>query len=166
MLGFLCQPNLHELFLTYDDLQDDPAGTIRRMADLMGVSLTEAQAQRVQYLSSFEHMKAIDHKFYAGEVSPFAGPGGSMIRSGKKGNSAEMLAPAQPAHIDAWCKAGLAELGSDFPYERYFGSVRRSSGHPVTATTAAAFRAEGQSVVPRRARSRSINACLRSRPQR
>ena len=87
----------------------------------MGVSLTEAEAERVRYLSSFEHMKAIDHKFYPGEVSPFARPGGSMIRSGKKGNSGEMLTPAQQAHIDAWCKAGLAKLGSDFPYDRYFG---------------------------------------------
>ncbi|HEX2796385.1 MAG TPA: sulfotransferase domain-containing protein [Immundisolibacter sp.] len=113
------RPNV--LFLTYNELQDDPAGTIRRMADLMGVSLTEAEAQRVQHLSSFEHMKAIDHKFYPGEVSPFARPGGQMIRSGKKGNSGEMLTPAQQAHIDAWCKAGLAKLGSDFPYDRYFG---------------------------------------------
>jgi hypothetical protein len=66
-------------------------------------------------------MKAIDHKFYPGEVSPFARPGGQMIRSGRRGNSGEMLSPAQQAHIDAWAKAGLARLGSDFPYERTFG---------------------------------------------
>jgi hypothetical protein len=113
------RPNV--LFLTYNDLQADPIGTIRRVADLMGVTLTDAEIERVRELCSFEHMKAIDHKFYPGEVSPFARPGGQMIRSGRRGNSGEMLSPAQQAHIDAWAKAGLARLGSDFPYERTFG---------------------------------------------
>ena len=85
------------------------------------MSLPEAEVARVRELCSFEHMKAIDHKFYPGEVSPFARPGGQMIRSGRRGNSGEMLSPAQQAHIDAWARAGLAKLGSDFPYERTFG---------------------------------------------
>lgn len=117
--GWRNRPNV--LFLTYEEMQEDPIGIIHRIADLMEVKLTESEIKRVQDLTSFDHMKAIDHKFYPGEVTPFARPGGSMIRSGKVGKSGELLTPEQQARIDAWCKEGLAKLGSDFPYDEYFG---------------------------------------------
>lgn len=115
------RPNV--LFLTYEAMQDDPVGTIRRIAELMEVNLTDEEVERVRHLTSFQHMKAIDHKFYPGEVTPFARPGGAMIRSGRKGSSAELLTPAQQAQIDSWCKQGLARIGSTFPYDEYFGAA-------------------------------------------
>ncbi len=114
------RPNV--LFITYNEMQDDPAGIIREVEDLLGVELTDEELQRVLQLTSYQHMKTIDHKFYPGEVSPFARPGGSMIRSGKKGNSAELLTPDQQRRIDDWCREGLRKLGSDFPYDDYFGT--------------------------------------------
>jgi hypothetical protein len=115
------RPNV--LFLTYEAMQHDPVGTIRRIAELMEVNLTEEEIDRVGHLTSFEHMKAIDHKFYPGEVTPFARPGGAMIRSGRKGSSGELLTPAQQAQIDSWCKEGLDRIGSTFPYDEYFSAA-------------------------------------------
>ncbi len=120
------RPNV--LFLTYEQMQDDPVGAIRRIAELMEVNLTEEEVGRVRQLTSFEHMKAIDHKFYPGEVTPFARPGGAMIRNGRKGSSGELLTPAQQARIDSWCKEGLERAGSTFPYDDYFGAAEPASG--------------------------------------
>ncbi|HCZ48675.1 MAG TPA: hypothetical protein DCZ11_06690, partial [Gammaproteobacteria bacterium] len=115
------RPNV--LFITYNEMQDDPSGTIQKVADLMGVTLTAQEMNKVNNLTGYEHMKTIDHKFYPGEVSPFARPGGSMIRSGKKGNSGELLTPQQQRRIDDWCREGLRKLGSDFPYDEYFATA-------------------------------------------
>ncbi|HAC35015.1 MAG TPA: hypothetical protein DCF45_10910 [Gammaproteobacteria bacterium] len=113
------RPNV--LFITYRELQEDSAGAIRKMAELMGITLTEDELQKVADLSSYEQMKLIDDKFYPGEVSPFARPGGSMIRSGKQGNSSELLTAQQQAHIDEWNRTGLQAIGSDFPYDEKIG---------------------------------------------
>lgn len=109
------------LFLTYEQLQRDREGTIRSLAEFMAVNLTEDQVARIAGLTSFDHMKTMDHKFYPGEVTPFARPGGKMMRSGKQGNSGELLTPAQQQHIDDWCREQLAKLGCDFPYNQHYG---------------------------------------------
>lgn len=114
------RPNV--LFLTYEQMQDDPVGTIRKMAGLMGVDLADAEVERVRELTTFEHMKAIDHKFYPGEVTPFARRGGRMIRRGRKGASDELLTADQQARIDSTCRADLKALGSDFPYDAHYGA--------------------------------------------
>ncbi len=111
------------LFITYEQMQDDPIGAIRKVAALMGVDLTDAEAEKIRQLSSFEHMKEIDHKFYPGEVTPFARPGGQMLRRGKKGDSGEMLSAEQQARIDADSRQRLLALKSDFPYDRHYGGA-------------------------------------------
>ena len=114
------RPNV--LFITYNQMQADPEATVRQFADHIGVDLTDAAVQKVLQLSSYEHMKSIDHKFYPGEVSPFARKGGSMIRSGKQGNSGELLNTAQQQQIDDWNRAGLKQLDSDFPCDEQFAA--------------------------------------------
>lgn len=109
------------LFMTYEQMMADPAAGIRKIAELMAVELTEAEVGRIVELTSYTSMKAIDHKFYPGEVSPFARPGGAMIRQGKKGSSGDMLSAEQQAYIDDYCSKGLIELGCDFPYEEHYG---------------------------------------------
>lgn len=112
------RPNV--LFLTYEDMQDDPVGTITKVAALMSVDLSAEEIEKVREKSTFSYMKRIDHKFYPGEVTPFAMSGGTMMRSGKKGSSGEMLSFSQQQLIDDSCRGRLLELNSDFPYERYY----------------------------------------------
>ena len=109
------------LFVTYEQMMADPQGMIRKVAELMAVELTDAEVERIAELTSYQSMKAIDHKFYPGEVSPFARPGGAMIRQGKQGSSGEVLSGEQQAFIDDYCRRGLAELGCDFPYDEHYG---------------------------------------------
>jgi len=113
------------LFITYEQMQEDATGTIRKVATLMGVELSDAEMEKVRQLSSFEHMKEIDHKFYPGEVTPFARKGGRMFRRGKKGASGEMLSAEQQARIDADSAQRLLALRCDFPYDEYYGGGMR-----------------------------------------
>jgi len=108
------------LFLTFEDMKDDLPGVIRRIATLMCVTLTPDEFERVLYFSSYNHMKSIDHKFTPGRISPFSLPKGHMIRSGNKGNSSELLTPAQQARISEHCRRSLQNLGCDFPYDIHY----------------------------------------------
>jgi hypothetical protein len=113
------RPNV--LFITYEEMNDDTTGAIKRIATLMGVDLTEQELAKVVELSSFAYMKSVDHKFYPGEMGPFADGGGSMVRSGKNRSSGEMLSVVQQRMIDDYSRERLRELGSDFPYEQHYG---------------------------------------------
>lgn len=122
---FLCgywkwrdRPNV--LFLTYENMKDDLAGTIQKIADITGVTLTTEESDRVCFLSSYAHMKSIGDKFYPGRITPFSLKSGQMIRSGKKGKSDELLSPQQQKRIDDYCRQELNRLGCDFPYDQHF----------------------------------------------
>lgn len=109
------------LFLTYEEMKADLPGTVRRIAKLMGVDLTPEEVERVVEQSSYEHMKAIGHKFDpVGLSPPWANPRGSMVRRGEQGASGELLSPADQRRIDAYWRAELVKLGSDFPYDEAF----------------------------------------------
>jgi hypothetical protein len=124
---FLCgywkwrdRPNV--LFLTYEEMKDDLAGTIRRIADLTGVSLTPEESDRICHASSYAHMKSIGDKFYPGRITPFSLKSGQMIRSGEKGKSDELLSIYQQKRIDDYCRRALQRLGCDFPYDTHYAS--------------------------------------------
>jgi hypothetical protein len=57
-------------------------------------------------------------------MTPWTNPNGKMMRNGKVGNSSELLTAAQQQQIDAHCRAELAKLGSDFPYDTLFALPR------------------------------------------
>lgn len=126
------RPNV--LFLTYEEMLDDPRKMIRKIAGLMEVALTEAEIDKVYRLSSFAAMKSVDHKFYPGEMTPFARPGGRMVRQGKKGTSGELLSVAEQHTIDACCRERLREMGSDFPYDLYYGGGHGAAARGETGT--------------------------------
>lgn len=107
--------------LFYKDMKKDLPGTVRSLAELMGVDLTPEEFDTVVHKSTFQYMKSIDHKFYPGEGSPWSDPNGSMMRKGKAGDSGELLTLADQAKIDEYCRQELRRLGSDFPYDDYFG---------------------------------------------
>ena len=114
------RPNV--LFMTYEEMKQDLPGTVRRIADFMGVELSGEEMALVCEKSSFAYMKAIDHKFYPGRIMPWSSPNGKMIRQGKVGNSAELLTPEQQRRIEDHFRAKLQQMGSDFPYDEWLAT--------------------------------------------
>jgi hypothetical protein len=114
------QPNV--LFMTYEEMKKDLPGTVQRVADFMGVELSQAEFALVCEKSSFAYMKAIDHKFYPGRIMPWSSPNGKMMRQGKMGNSSELLTPEQQQSIEDHFRAKLQQMGSDFPYDEWLAT--------------------------------------------
>ncbi|MGB0848859.1 MAG: sulfotransferase domain-containing protein [Thiolinea sp.] len=104
--------------ITFEEMKADPIGLISQVADFLGVKLTPPQMFKVAEKTSFAYMKANDHKF----AQPAWGTGNvPLVRSGKTGNSKELLSAEQQQQIDDFCLQELTRLGSDFPYqEAYF----------------------------------------------
>ncbi len=109
------------LFMTYEEMKWDLAGTVRRIAAFLGVALSEDEVEAVVRRSSFDHMKQIEDKFETGMIVPWAKPHGAMIRRGQHKGSAELLTPALQQRIDDRCRGELKRLGCDFPYDEAFG---------------------------------------------
>jgi hypothetical protein len=112
---------------TYPELEADLPGAVDRLAELMGVELREDERAAVLERASFPWMKAHDGRFApprSAFVSREHHP--RMMRSGKAGQSRELLSPEQGEQIDAWSREHLRRLGSDFPYDELFGAVTRS----------------------------------------
>ena len=117
--GWRDRPNV--LFLTYEQMQENPEAMVIKIAEFLGVELDAAQLQKVLQLSSYDYMRNNDHKFHFSVGSPLTPPHGKMIRQGKKGKSAELISAAQQIQIDDFCRQKLVDLGSDFPYTEHFG---------------------------------------------
>jgi hypothetical protein len=113
------RPNV--LFLTYEEMKSDVAGTVRRIADFMGVTLSTEEMAEVTRRSGFEYMKQAASKFDPGQMVPW---GGSefMVRRGERGSSSELLTRAQQELIDETCRSELKRLGCDFPYDALYGT--------------------------------------------
>ncbi len=112
------RPNM--LFMTYEDMITDLRATAGRLADFMGVDLSQAELSEVVRLSSFDHMKKIARKFDFVKGAPWTKQEGATIRRGQKGGASELLSPALQERIDDYCRAGLKRLGCDFPYDEAF----------------------------------------------
>jgi hypothetical protein len=109
------------LYLRFDEMKRDHRGTCKRIADFMGVKLTEAQLQKVLEKSSFQYMKDIDHKFTPSMPMVVKNQADSvMIRRGQSGGADELLSTEQQDLIDRFCQAELLRLGSDLPYTEMF----------------------------------------------
>ncbi len=112
------KPNV--LVCSYTKLKQDPEAGIRKVAETLGVELTEEELAKVIHRSSVQYMKSINHKF-----NPMGGnslPWGSnfvMIRKGETGNSSEMISREQQIRIDQHFMQELKDLNSDFPYEEF-----------------------------------------------
>jgi hypothetical protein len=103
--------------LGFGEIKKEPRLAIERVAERMGVALTEAQLATVIERSDFEYMKAHESQFTPPKL-PFAREADRplMVRRGTSGKFDELLSRAQQAVIDRTCQAELLQLGSDFPY--------------------------------------------------
>ncbi len=116
------RPNV--LFLVYEDMSKDLPGTVRKMADFMGVALTAEEADEVCRRSSFAYMKANAAKLQYVKMLPWSKPESATLRKGAAGGSAELLSVEQQQRIDAACEADLERLGCDFPYREKFAAAK------------------------------------------
>lgn len=112
------RPNV--LVVTFDELKQDLAGQVERVAALMGVSLTPEEHAAVVEKSTFAWMKA-HQRLFRTPVPSFE-QRAVMIREGRSGSANEALTQQQRDAIDRVCREELRELGSDFPYDALFGS--------------------------------------------
>lgn len=116
------RPNV--LVLGYGEMHRDPRAAIERVAGVMGVRLTADELESVARRSSFEYMRAHEWQF-APPRPPLASEADHprMVRSGKVGGSGELLSPTQQAAVDRFCRDELRRLGSDVPYDDFFGGA-------------------------------------------
>lgn len=109
-------PNV--LLLSFSSLKRDLPGTVRRVAEFLGVSVSERVLASVVEQASFAHMKRLDEKFRIGRVFPWRAPG-AMLRKGAEGGSSELLTIEQQRRMDETFVAELRRLGSSFPYDEF-----------------------------------------------
>lgn len=123
------RPNVR--FLTYEQMQADKPAVMRMLAEFLGVDLTADELAQVGARSDFAYMQAHDHKYHQSPGTPFSAPGGQMIRAGRRASAGELLTRAQQTRVDDWCRARLAALGSDFPYDDFYAGAAARPPAPV-----------------------------------
>lgn len=113
------RPNVLVLF--FSDLKQDPEGSIRKIADHIGVELSAEVLAKVKHKSHFQYMKEHEEQF-GPPILPLVNKKRvpKMLRSGKSGASGELLSQAQQDRVDQYFMQRLAELRSDFPYRERF----------------------------------------------
>jgi len=110
------------LFLTFESIKREPRASIGSIAAHMRVDLTPAELDAVIERSSYSYMKAHGSQFDTRGLSPpWAAPRGAMVRRGQAGGGTELLSADDRRRIDDHCRAELARLGSDFPYDECYG---------------------------------------------
>jgi hypothetical protein len=112
--------------LSFKAMKKDLRGSVKAVAGFLGINASEALIDDVCRLSTFEHMKSIDHRFHMGKMIPWR-EAGAMIRKGKQGGSSELITLEQQREIDAHFRAELRALGSDFPYDEFCDPVPSDS---------------------------------------
>lgn len=117
-------PNV--MILTFEEIKADMSAVITRIAHFMGVELTVDEFAKVCKKSSFGYMQQISDRFKPPALTPLAAVDRKMIRRGASGASDELLTAEQQAAIDAYCKESLTTLGSDLPYETFWGKTNES----------------------------------------
>jgi hypothetical protein len=100
-------------------MKKDLRGTVRTVADFMGVRAGDDVIERVYQKSTFDYMKQIDDKFRAWDLIPWTSTAAPMMRKGSTADSSELLTPEQQRRIDAHFISELRRLGSDFPYDEF-----------------------------------------------
>jgi hypothetical protein len=111
------RPNV--LIVSFKSMKKDLRGTVRKVADFMGVRAGDDVIERVYQKSTFDYMKQIDDKFRAWDMIPWTSTAAPMMRKGSKADSSELLTPEQQRRIDEHFISELRRLGSDFPYDEF-----------------------------------------------
>ncbi|XP_077169158.1 sulfotransferase 1C2-like [Paroedura picta] len=103
------------LYLFYEDIKEDPAREIRKVAQFLGIELTEPVLTQIVQHTTFDSMKANPMANYSSipsalmdqAVSPF-------MRKGAVGNWKEHFTVAQSERLDEICAEKLEDSGLTF----------------------------------------------------
>lgn len=113
------RPNVY--VISYANLKKNSATEIEKIAQLLGVELTEQQLAQVIERASFKYMKEHGDQF-APPRSAFVDKENTtkMIRRGETGAKEAAEHDKLLVAIDKLCQQGLKDKNSDFPYSQLF----------------------------------------------
>jgi aryl sulfotransferase len=113
------KPNV--LFFHFEEMKKNLEGTVRKVAQFLGVELAEEQIEKVVYKSGFEYMKDNEDFF---EMSPpnLFSVSGTYFKSGQIDRKVN-LTDAQKNRILVFCKQRLA--GSGYPVENFYPDIAK-----------------------------------------
>ena len=114
-------PNVH--IVRFEDMKRDLTGAIKNVAEWIDVDLSDEEFQKVVSKSEFKSMKAEEQKFLPPLPPGVDRSSLKLLREGNSGVAKKELTAGQMALVDQAMKAELKRLGSDFPYEEFYGKV-------------------------------------------
>jgi hypothetical protein len=125
----------HVLMLCFEDMQQDLAATVQRVATFVGVPADPTRLAVATEQASFAFMKTHERKFddhlLRAVVDPLLGlpPGGTTtkVRAGRTGDHARALSPALAAELDAIWRDELAGPLGLASYEDLRAALRASA---------------------------------------
>eukprot|EP00756_Hemistasia_phaeocysticola_P025822 Hpha_TRINITY_DN16024_c4_g1::TRINITY_DN16024_c4_g1_i3::g.122368::m.122368 len=100
-----------KLWLRYEDMTEDLQGTVRRIADFIGVALSEEAVQSVVAGSTFSHMKRQAEESDAKCKEAGGEPKKNHIRQGKAGGWQGTLTEEQAKWMEDYHTRRMKELG-------------------------------------------------------
>lgn len=104
-MKFKDNPNIH--FVFFEDLKLNPNAEIKKIADHLGVIMTDVELNKIVEMTSFNKMKSSAANMLK-ELNFF--------RKGEVGNWKNHLDPEMSQLIDVEMKKGLGDLNVDFTY--------------------------------------------------
>lgn len=110
------RPNV--LFLRFEDIKARPKTAISQIATHLGIDLTPEQLERIAEATSFEEMKAINHKFYPVRQTIWSTKGGTIIRKGAVGDGDTLFSAEATARFQDRMAQGLGAAGCNLPFYR------------------------------------------------
>lgn len=110
------------LFLRFEDIKADTAGTVDQVAKFLGLKLTEEVRAKVIDATTFKNMKAINDRFYPVRQSLWSDPNGKIIRNGQVGDGRALFSASALDRFDSAMAQGLESLSSDFSYHDIYGA--------------------------------------------
>uniref|UniRef100_F6HC96 Sulfotransferase n=1 Tax=Vitis vinifera TaxID=29760 RepID=F6HC96_VITVI len=89
------------LFLTYEELKEDPEKHVKRLAEFLGCSLASSEIKEIVKKSSYQRLRNLDVNQNGSEKVHWSGIGfGSFFRQGVVGDWKNHLSPEMVQRLD------------------------------------------------------------------
>ena len=106
--GWKRRGNTNLLFLWYEEMKENQAQAIQKIAGHVGVSLTPEALEKIDAFAKFENYKK---KSTVNKPIPMWNEGkGEFVRKGQVGDWVNMFSPELTSEYDSWIREELARL--------------------------------------------------------